>query len=348
MTSPPPPADLVGDPARSLAGSDPSFADPAIFARGPAPATTLLDYASLPLPGRRWWKPFVSVVILVWAWGTLATAVVFGFGLYGFLLHSDPGHLLREATVEPVVITPGVLLLTNLILACGIPATFLAARIVHGLRPGFVNSVAGKFRWGLAGRLALLLLPVFVLNLVVQVALSGGFRPNVDPRILAFLIVVWLTTPLQCAGEEYVFRSWFLQNLGGLFRHPVVRWAMPIVPSSLLFAALHGSMHPWILIDLTLFATAAALIVWRTGGMEAAVVLHSLNNVLVIHLTLVFGGLQEAFVSEESTGSLVSVLFTLVSQGLCVALVWWWAKRRGVQRDTLDDPRVPRRQGSRG
>lgn len=176
--------------------------------------TPPLDYAGLPLPGRRWWKPFVSVVILVWAWVTLSTAVVFAFGLYGFLVNGDPGHLLREAVTEPVVVTPAVLLLMNLILASGIPATFLAARIVHGLRPGFVNSVAGRFRWGLAGQIALLLLPVFVLSLVAQMALSGGFRLNVAPRIVAFVIVVWLTTPLQCAGEEYVFRSWFLQNLG--------------------------------------------------------------------------------------------------------------------------------------
>lgn len=299
-----------------------------------------LDYAALTLPGRRWWRPIVSALAFFGVFVVCQTVIAAGLAAYGVVAHSDATLVFHEATAVPLRITPAVLLMTNLVLASLIPSTIVAARIGQGLRPGFVHSVLGRFRWKLAAQLTVLLLPVFVVLLALRAWASGEFGAAVEPHVLAFLVIIWLTTPLQCAGEEYAFRSWFLQNIGGLFRNPVARWVVPIVPSSLLFAFIHGSLDAYVLADLAVFAAGAAIIVWITGGMEGAVVMHSLNNLLVMHLTLFFGGFQNAFVGVDTTGDLVSVLFTLVSQILFVGIAWWWAKRQRLQRLSDRDPRV--------
>ena len=45
------------------------------------------------------------------------------------------------------------------------------------------------------------------------------------------------------------------------------------VLSAATFSLAHGSLDPWILLDLAAFAVAAVLLTWRTGGLEAAVAL---------------------------------------------------------------------------
>ena len=43
--------------------------------------------------------------------------------------------------------TPGLLAYLNLSLAAAIPVGLFLTRVFHGLRPGWVTSVAGRIRW---------------------------------------------------------------------------------------------------------------------------------------------------------------------------------------------------------
>lgn len=305
-----------------------------------SPARKPLDYAELTRPGRRWWRLPLGLLLfvsLLLVWAVLLGVVVAGYGL---AQHGDPEWIFRE--LLGATVTPAMWLFNNLLLAGLIPITVLSTWLTQRIRPGYVHSVAGRFRWRWFGQITLLLLPLWIAVVAVGALLGPPVVWDPDPRLVAFLIICWLTTPLQAAGEEYAFRGWILQNVGGLFTHRVVAWIVPTTISTVAFAVLHGSLDPWILIQLGGFAVSAAIMTWRTGGLEAAVSLHALNNLIVMHYALGTGGIDSSIVTPDSSGTWGDALFSLVSHALAVALVWWWTKRRRVVHTTTADPRAGR------
>ena len=180
-------------------------------------------------------------------------------------------------------------------------------------------------------RCALVVLPVFVLYVGLGMVLdppSTG-RPGHWVQLLVLTLVL---TPLQSAGEEYLFRGWLVQNVGSYFARPVLGLVVSIAVSSSLFALAHGSLHPWVLLDLATFATAACLVDWRSGGLEAGVALHVVNNVVIGVLTTTYGGYAESFVDTDTTGSPGDLAVTVVVQAVLVTLLWWQARRTGIDR----------------
>lgn len=304
----------------------------------PPPDLIALDYAAVVRgPGRAWWRMPLTLVLGVAVWVLCVVSVMVAFSLAGLLLGRTWDWWLQAIFAE--TFGPVGFLVNNLFLASLVPSVVVANRIGQGIGWGFTHSVAGRWRWGLFGQIALLLLPLFLLYVGTSALLSPRPQITPHPELLVMLVIVWLTTPLQCAGEEYGFRGWFLQNVGGLFANRIAAWVVPTVLSTGLFALLHGSPDPWILADLAVFAIGVSVMTWRTGGLEAAVALHTLNNMVVMHLGLLLGGFDDSIVGPDTTGSPVAVVFTLIVQGAAVTLVWWWAQRRGVQRHTTGPTR---------
>lgn len=319
------------------------------FVPGPAarpPLPDPVDYVGLTRPGRRWWRILLSLAVFGGVYLAAQLLLAIALSAIGLLLGWNPTWFMAGFTdLADIQMTPGSMLYLNLSLAAFIPATIISIRVGQGIRWGFVHSVAGRFRWGLFGQLLLLLLPVWLIFLGVTVAASGGFSDglNPHPQLWGFLAVIWLTTALQCAGEEYAFRVWLLQNVGGLFGLRILAWVLPVVLSAVLFGLAHGSLDPWILGNLMVFAVAAGVITWRSGGIEGAVALHTVNNLLVMHLTLVLGGFDESFIGADTTSTPVDLITALIGHAVAVAVVWWWLKRRGVVRTTTVDPRAFRK-----
>lgn len=300
------------------------------------------DYAGIVRgPGQAWWRMPVSLVL--WLLLSFAGVVVLvtAFSVAGALLGQSWDWWLDDIARESL--GPTSFLLNNLFLAALVPAVVLANRIGQGIGIGFTHSVAGRWRWGWFGQTILLLLPLVVAYVIFGMLFLQDVEVTAHPELLAMLLVVWFTTPLQCAGEEYAFRGWFLQNIGGLFANRKLAWVVPTALSAGTFALLHGSLDPWVLGDLALFAIAVSVMTWRTGGLEAAVALHTCNNMVILHFGLIIGGFEDSIVGPDTTGSAVAVVLTLASQTAAVALVWWWAKRRRVQQYT-GGPTRPRYQ----
>ena len=93
--------------------------------------------------------------------------------------------------------------------------------------------------------------------------------------MLAFIIVVLLTTPLQAAGEEYLFRGFLLQSLGATGLQAPICW----VASGALFATAHGQFAPPLFADRWLIGVVFAWLATSTGGLEASIAIHSVKNV---------------------------------------------------------------------
>jgi membrane protease YdiL (CAAX protease family) len=135
--------------------------------------------------------------------------------------------------------------------------------------------VQPRIRWHyLFGSLAI---AAVALNGVMLLSTTVGKPLAIHPQegFWAFLAVIVLTSPLQAAGEEIFFRGYLLQALGSL----VPRAWFGVVVSSVVFALLHGTQNLPLFADRLVFALLAGLLVWRTGGLEAAIAAHVINNV---------------------------------------------------------------------
>ena len=85
-------------------------------------------------------------------------------------------------------------------------------------------------------------------------------------------------------------------------------------------AAAHGSQDGLTFLDRFAFGLAASAVVWLTGGLEAAIVLHAVNNVLVFVLA---GTLGEGVATEEVPAGIGVgfAVLSLVSMAAYVAVV---------------------------
>ena len=99
------------------------------------------------------------------------------------------------------------------------------------------------------------------------------FSPQ--PGFWGFLVVILLTSPLQAIAEEVFFRGYLMQALGSLVAQP---W-FGVVVSAVVFALLHGVQNPPLFVARLAFGLLAGVLVWRTGGLEAGIAAHIVNNV---------------------------------------------------------------------
>jgi membrane protease YdiL (CAAX protease family) len=215
-------------------------------------------------------------------------------------------------------------------LAIAIPVVLLTVRWV-GRRPaGTVSSVDGRLRKGWLTLCVLMAVPVCVLGMAGMLLMPGDEISGAGDDVwvglqqfLPILAMLLVLVPLQAAAEEYVFRGWLLQAVGGFFRSPWVA----VLPQAVLFAAAHGWGTPAGFIDLVIFGAVAGWLTVRTGGLEAAIALHAVNNLAAFALgAAVVGGLESDETAADAPWQLV-VLDTTVTL-LYAAAVLWFARRR--------------------
>lgn len=296
----------------------------------------------------RWWKPLLVLILGVIYYLTLSVAYGLLVMLPYFLLSGEP---LSEAGVMSLAI-PDTQKPVSLVMALGsvalmIPAALLAMLSV-GLRPwGRLWSVALRIRWRWIGRTVLpalaALVVMNVLGIALELALAGGAgeeslaeAPALDMTAVAWsLIIVLLLVPIQATAEELVYRGMFMQVLGAwlggvrgtggfsaFLRGP---W-LPIVIPAIAFGFSH-IYDFWGWAAVVAMALAAGWISWRTGGLEAAISLHVVNNIVAFGFMAVGFGGETAQTSDG--GGPGSLLGTIVG----LALYVWWVDRDFFRRD---------------
>ena len=281
------------------------------------------------------WRSIVGVVLLlVLVFGVVplvAGGVAFAVLLLAGNSTEEAGAVL-DVTAEA---TPAGLALLNVIIAAAIPLTFLVTWWLHRLKPRWVSSVAPRLRWGYL--LACVGLSVVALLASLGVALllplQAGDAPvgevnDFTTQTRDFIIVILLLTPLQAAGEEYAFRGYLHQAIGALTKRA---W-IALVLTSLLFAMAHGLQNFPLFFDRFMFGLIAGWLVIRTGGLEAGIALHVLNNLLAFGAGILFGDVAEMV--QVSEISWWNIPVTLTQSGVYVVLVLLVARRMKVQRLT--------------
>lgn len=276
-------------------------------------------------PRFRWWKPLLSLAMFIGTWFLANLAI----GLVAVVYDWSTGRVDPQDTMAGrVEITPALFTANNLALAAAIPLAGLTAWAVFGQRPKWISSIAGGFRWSLFWRFAGVAVPILLLSFGTEVLLSGAPELVWNPDSLFLIFVILLTTPFQAAGEEYGVRGILARSIGSWFSSSRVGLVVSTVLTSVVFMLLHGAQDPWLNGYYFGVGVLCSLLVWRTGGLEAGVALHVVNN-LIGMVTLPFGGLDSLFDRQAGVagpGILVQMSFTI---GLAAAM-WWMSKRRGI------------------
>ncbi|HEX2773301.1 MAG TPA: type II CAAX endopeptidase family protein, partial [Micromonosporaceae bacterium] len=260
-----------------------------------------------------------------------------------FLLRGDPVIAGMERLLDLNDPTPAGLAYLNLTLASAIPVTWLLVRALHGVRPRWLASVRPRIRWGWFATCLGLSVLALVLTLVVSSLLPAvdqgtpisGDLNELTPTLRDFLLVVLLLTPLQAAGEEYAFRGYLTQAFGGIVRHPLPA----VLGPAFLFALAHGAQSAPVFVDRFAFGVLAGVLVILTGGLEAGIAMHMLNNWLAFGMALAFGDMASAL--NPTGGSWWSLPVTLTQSLGYLALVLWVARRRGLGTTTPQGELVP-------
>jgi len=261
------------------------------------------------------------------------------------------GQPVTSATARLVDLSdppPASLAYLNLVLASAIPLTWLLVRLLHGLRPRWLTSVRPRMRWGyFSGCLGLALVALLATLLVASLLPVQGMPGDVtgEPNPMTrqtrdFLLVVLFLTPLQAAGEEYAFRGYLAQAVGSIADGAVGRTASRVLAvgvPALLFALAHGAGQSVpVFLDRLAFGVVAGVLVLLTGGLEAGIAMHVLNNFVAFGLALAFGDMASAL--NPTGGSWWMIPTTVVQSLAYLALAWWLARRMGLQR--VADPAV--------
>jgi len=291
------------------------------------PAQPVAYHQLLRGPRWRWWRPLVSLAVLV---GLLIVLCIVVLGAFEGLDALLPDRWLGVVDDD---LSPLSTLELDLLLAGLIPVAGGAVAIAHKVRPRWVSSVLGGLRWRWLGRCALVVAPVWVVYLGLG-SLVDPVEPGRPDHWVLLLVLAFVTTPFQAAGEEFLFRGWLVQNLGAYFARPVAGLVVTTVVSAALFGLAHGSLDPWVLLSIGTLAVAACLANWRTGGLEAGIAMHAVNNVGVGVVTITYGGYADSFVSETTTGSPLDFLVGLAVHALAVALILWQGRRVRIDRTT--------------
>lgn len=275
-------------------------------------------------PGASPWRAAAGLLVAGVVTVGLGVAVVTGALL---LVAAFGGDATSEESLAPGTVVG--LLANNLVLAGLIPASVVAVVAVHRRPAGVLASVVGRPRWGWLLRCLVVAAVVVVAAFGVGLVVPGGGLPSGQARgsdVAVLLAVILLTTPLQAAGEEVGFRGYLTQAVASWFARPVVGAVVAGLVGAGLFALAHGSQDVALFADRFAFGLVAAWLTWRTGGLEAAIALHVVNNLVTLSVTAVTGSLATALAISSLSWPLAAL--DLAMMGAYALVVTGLARRR--------------------
>jgi len=298
------------------------------------------EYHELHRVGRPgWWRSMLGAIVLVALVFGIVPAVLGLAALVALLVGGTSAQDAASMLDISTEVTPAGLAAVNVLLGSAILSAWFVQWLFHRLKPRWLSSIAPRLRW----RYLLACLPLAVVALVASLGAallvpSGGAGEPVGAlndftsTTRDFLIVIALLTPLQAAGEEYVFRGYLTQAFGSLLPWRRVSLVLAVLAPAVLFALAHGFGQSWpVFFDRFAFGVVAGILVIRTGGLEAAIAMHVLNNFFAYALALSFGDMTESL-NATGPSSPWMIVSTLTQSLVYLGLATWVAKVMGVSR----------------
>lgn len=277
-----------------------------------------------------WWRPLVGTLIIGAGFFVIGLIVLLAGTVVAAIL-GIPAPLKADQIFGDPVFGLVFLLLS---IAAVLPLVFGTAALIQRRRPGTLSSVTGRLRWSWLGQLLVLATVALVLGQAAQYVVFAATGEDVSDflswggwaQFVPGMIVILLLVPFQAATEEYIFRGWFIQAFGSYINNPLPG----IVLGAAAFTALHGYTGAGI-VDVFTFGAVMGWLAVRTGGLEAPIAMHVMNNVMAFGLSAAAGELDKAMVQGEVPWQALSG--TLVQLAVFVAGVLYLAKKQSI--DTI-------------
>lgn len=227
---------------------------------------------------------------------------------------------------------PEGLFASHLALACLTLIAMGVARAVHGRRPGWLFSVHYGLRWRYL--LAAGLLAAVILNALFWISFFWEPMPEFHGGQEGagwFLLAIVLASPLQAAAEEVFFRGYLMQVFGSLSS----RIWVGVVASAAVFALFHGVQNPALFAHRFAFGLIAGTLAQVTGGLEAAMAAHVVNNLGAFSYAVFSIGVAQARAITET--SWAKTLWDLLTFTLFALAAFWISRRMRVQTRTTQN-----------
>lgn len=284
-------------------------------------------------PRFQWWRGIVAILIALGSGLLLLTitsviqiVVALSTNVVGPDEFNDQKRLIAALTNDPTSFA-----ISNVQLGCGILVGGLAIGLGYWVRPWFASNVTGRIRWGLTFQcIAIAFLTLGLWNIITTSMEIGG-EWHLTPRAWWLFAVVLVTTPLQCAGEEFVFRGALSQVIGGWVKHRVWSFIVPAVISASLFGVAHGPGDFAAWFTFTSMGLVFSCVVLLTGGLEGSIGIHIANNVALMAPVALSGQLGDALAANGDAGSLPSYLLSVIPNLVAGALIVLWCRWRKAQ-----------------
>lgn len=287
----------------------------------------------------RWWRPLALLGTAAGFFAVLSIVVALislVMMMFNPVFWSDDAAALEQLTVvdmaDPMMFS---ILMVSLIVM--IPSVWFAYLLLGAKPVCLLVSVAGKIRWGWMGTAfavsGIVYAAYFALTFILDALDAGGGAQvpasSIPDSPLFYALLVILLTPLQCAAEELVFRGAFMQVIGSWLKHPLFAILLPVP----LFTAGH-LYDIYGLLDVAIFAIAAGYLTWRTGGLEAAIAIHVVNNTSLFLL----GSVGLVDLNAEGSDP-VSLLISGAMTAILTVLLVKVAQKKDIQRSVGPAPR---------
>ena len=287
------------------------------------------------VPARAWWWGLIALA--VYAVCFFVSQLVAGIVMVDIMPASAGDDVYADAT-------PSIFLVNNIAIIVEIPICILISWLFFRQGFGWLVSVVGRFRWRWFGTVLGIFAIGYVMETIAEILLYGpedyGLNDiQIQPYTAFMIIAIVLTTPFQCAGEEFQSRSLLPRLITAIVPFRWVGLALSAVITSGLFMYMHSAADPWLNLNYFCVGMMMWWLAYRTGGIEASIAYHIVNNMFAEWM-LPFTDMSGLFDRSEGTGSWIILVFLAVELVL-VLIVDMVARNRGIVRMSAPAAETP-------
>lgn len=244
----------------------------------------------------RWWKSIACFLLAGFLFVVFMVLAMFALGASGMLppfevLLQDTDSLTADELMDEAMgLMTGrgleiALLLGSVILL--LPALWIAMKATRlgGLRT--LSSVEGHLRWQRIGRLIVPVFLIFAVGNLAELAITcllSGEMPAFSLPSLSYILTILILVPIQSATEEYAYRGFLMQSFGSWIPIAII----PLILQAVIFMGSH-TYNVWGLISILVFGLIAGILTLKTGGLEASIVFHAMNNICAFLVSAAVG-----------------------------------------------------------
>ena len=186
-----------------------------------------------------------------------------------------------------------------------IPAIYIASRIVRDRPFSSYASSRGGWNWKIYFKCLIVPFIIYVVYYAISLLMGNESGGNSQVSAVAFVLSLILI-PLQCIGEEYLFRGLLMQSFGSWFKIPI----LAIIVQAIIFGLVHA-YNPLGVVSIVISGVIWGVLAWRINGIEAGAAIHSINNLMSFFIVAL--GLSSISSNISYWDFAVDILITLLS-----------------------------------